>query len=370
MVVTARVFTILLGLAALAAPARAQNAPDIPLRAGLTIVTAIHEPGRGDYESIKRIDAVGPDSVHLVFSAERGGNPITGGRTVLRQDIAAARKYRNYFNSDEDRTYEGWTALGPSKAVLADLAAKGESPFTFQLGGGSDRNAVEGTITRTGTVTFPVLLNGNRVELQAIKAEGTFDYYKVEFWFLDTPGQPLTLAYYYYRHWPDGLQEKLEALMKKSGREMPKMSEHRLDVIKIEFPPAETEEAGEGPIENIEEKLETSGRADVYGIYFDFGSDRIKPESAAVIAEIAALLKKNPGWALSIEGHTDNIGSDAYNLDLSKRRAAAVKAVLVKEHAIDAGRLTTTGHGASQPKESNDTLAGRARNRRVELVRR
>ena len=73
---------------------------------------------------------------------------------------------------------------------------------------------------------------------------------------------------------------------------MPKLSEHRLDVIKIEFPSAETSESGEGPVENIEKKLEESGRAEVYGIYFDFGSDRIKPESGAVIAEIAALLKK------------------------------------------------------------------------------
>src|SRR5690606_36537052 len=108
---------------------------------------------------------------------------------------------------------------------------------------------------------------------------------KVEFWFLDAPEQPLTLSYYAYRHWPDGMQEKLEALAKKSGREMPKLSEHRLDVIKIEFPPAGTGSPAEQPIENIEKKLEETGRAEVYGIYFDFGSDRIKAESAAVIAE-------------------------------------------------------------------------------------
>lgn len=78
---------------------------------------------------------------------------------------------------------------------------------------------------------------------------------------------------------------------------------------------------------------------------------------------------KNTGWKLSIEGHTDNIGGDAYNLDLSKRRAAAVRTVLVDQHSVTADRLTTAGYGASRPKESNDTLAGRARNRRVELVR-
>src|SRR5690606_35613259 len=240
MVITARGFTFLLVAAALAAPAHAQDSPEIPLREGLMVVTAIHEPGRGDYESIKRLDAIGADNLHIQFSAERAGKPITGARTVLKHDLATARKYRNYFNGNEDRAYEGWTALGPSKAVLNDLAAKGETPFTFQIQGGSDRHAIEGTIVRTGTAAYPVLLNGSRVELAAIKAEGVFDHFKVEFWFLDAPEQPLTLSYYAYRHWPDGMQEKLEALAKKSGREMPKLSEHRLDVIKIEFPPAGT----------------------------------------------------------------------------------------------------------------------------------
>ena len=104
--------------------------------------------------------------------------------------------------------------------------------------------------------------------------------------------------------------------------------------------------------------------------YFDFGSHSIRPESEPVIAEIAALLRNNPGWKLSVEGHTDNIGGGQYNLDLSNGRAAAVEAVLVNRNGFAADRLTTTGFGASRPKETNETLAGRARNRRVELVRR
>ncbi len=84
---------------------------------------------------------------------------------------------------------------------------------------------------------------------------------------------------------------------------------------------------------------------------------------------IADLMTQNPGWQLSVEGHTDNIGTEAYNLDLSKRRAAAVKQALVERYHITANRLATVGFGASRPKEGNDTLAGRARNRRVELVR-
>ena len=77
----------------------------------------------------------------------------------------------------------------------------------------------------------------------------------------------------------------------------------------------------------------------------------------------------HPAWALSVDGHTDNIGGDAYNLDLSKRRAAAVKQALVSRFKIADTRLATSGFGASRPKATNATLEGRAQNRRVELVK-
>lgn len=348
------------------------QAPDrIPVREGLTIVTAIHEPGQGDFESIKRLDAVSDESVHISYSAQtRGNRNVESARTVYRRDLAAARRYRNFFNGGEDRAYDGWTALGPSKAVVSELRATGEAGFTFQARGGSDRDALTGTLTRVGVERVPVLVNGDRVELEAVRAEGVFGDYKAEFWFLDDPEQPLTLRYHTYRTYPPQLQAQLEELAKKAGRELPKLSEHKLDVVKIEFPAEETGDEPAEAVEDLEEKLEKAGRAEVYGIYFDFGSDTIRAESEPVLVEIAGLLGRNPGWKLGIEGHTDNIGGDEYNLDLSNRRAAAVKAALVGRHGIDAGRLETAGFGASRPKESNDTIAGRARNRRVELVRR
>lgn len=75
------------------------------------------------------------------------------------------------------------------------------------------------------------------------------------------------------------------------------------------------------------------------------------------------------GWTLTINGHTDNIGGEAFNLDLSRRRSAAVRRALSERYKIDPARLTTGGLGASQPKENNSTIEGRAKNRRVELVR-
>ena len=106
-----------------------------------------------------------------------------------------------------------------------------------------------------------------------------------------------------------------------------------------------------------------------HGILFDTGSDRLKPESAAVIKSIAAGLQANADLKLKIEGHTDSTGDAALNLDLSKRRAAAVKQVLVAEFQINAARLTTDGLGATKPLEPNDTPQGRAENRRVEFVK-
>ncbi len=112
-----------------------------------------------------------------------------------------------------------------------------------------------------------------------------------------------------------------------------------------------------------------SGRYVTHGILFDTDSDRIKPESAATIKMIASGMQANAGVNFLIEGHTDSTGDAAHNMDLSKRRAEAVKSVLVSQFGIEAGRLTTAGLGASKPIASNNTPQGRAENRRVEIVR-
>jgi outer membrane protein OmpA-like peptidoglycan-associated protein len=115
--------------------------------------------------------------------------------------------------------------------------------------------------------------------------------------------------------------------------------------------------------------ISSSGRYVTHGILFDTDSDRLKSESAAVIKSIARGLETNPNLKLQIEGHTDSSGAADHNLDLSKRRAEAVKAVLVSQFKVDAARLTTAGLGATKPIDSNDTPQGRAQNRRVEFVK-
>ena len=116
--------------------------------------------------------------------------------------------------------------------------------------------------------------------------------------------------------------------------------------------------------------LATVGHVALYGIYFDTDKTDIKPESAATLKEIAALLKQDPKLGLYVVGHTDNVGGDDYNLDLSRRRAAAVVAALTSLHSIDPKRLKASGVGLLAPIAPNETEEGRAKNRRVELVKR
>lgn len=114
--------------------------------------------------------------------------------------------------------------------------------------------------------------------------------------------------------------------------------------------------------------LKNTGRAAVYGIYFDTGRADLKPESEPALAEIARLLKQRASLRLHVIGHTDNVGDMAMNMDLSKRRAAAVAQALATRHGVAAARLRPDGVGPLAPVASNKTEEGRARNRRVELV--
>lgn len=114
--------------------------------------------------------------------------------------------------------------------------------------------------------------------------------------------------------------------------------------------------------------LAREGRVALYSILFDTGRAEIKPESAAQITELAAYLRTNPEIRALVVGHTDNQGGFEYNVDLSRRRAAAVVQALTRE-AIAPSRLAPAGVGMASPLASNDGEEGRARNRRVELVK-
>lgn len=113
----------------------------------------------------------------------------------------------------------------------------------------------------------------------------------------------------------------------------------------------------------------STGRVALYGIFFDTGKADLKPESAPTLQEIAGLLTSDPKLAVLIVGHTDNQGAYDYNLDLSRRRAESVVAALTAGYRADGKRLRAAGVGMLAPAASNDADDGRAKNRRVEVVK-
>ena len=124
-----------------------------------------------------------------------------------------------------------------------------------------------------------------------------------------------------------------------------------------------TVDAGE-----MAKSIDATGRIALYGIYFDFNKADVKPESDETLGHIAALMKQNPALKVLIVGHTDNVGTFAFNLDLSQRRAAAVVAALATRFSVGKDRMTPVGVSFASPVAPNRNEEGRAKNRRVELV--
>lgn len=116
-------------------------------------------------------------------------------------------------------------------------------------------------------------------------------------------------------------------------------------------------------VSRIQNVLEVTYRGDVL---FDFNSSVVKPGAYPEIDRLARILREYPDTKIRIEGHTDNIGSEEYNLRLSQRRAEAVRDLLVAK-GVSPSRITAIGYGESRPKASNDTSYGRQLNRRVEI---
>jgi outer membrane protein OmpA-like peptidoglycan-associated protein len=403
----------------------------IPLCAGLTIVTAVSQP-QGDYESIKRVESITAEGMRIRYSSymrdpccEYAGNaedppwvPFVVYRTIRKVDLESATTYLQQFVSKGvPEIVKGTTALGISTKAFRDLRDKGKTPLTIYMpippgiGLQDDGSAgwfgvdfrMAGELARVdpGPVSLSVLVNSRMTTLPALRARGKLQEDDSEFFFLYDEANPISLKFRVglKQPMPPDFQAALKEAALAGGEcrgcaEMRRMFEDRdvLQVVKIthqcEAPAAarkpgggsgapEGGGAGGGGIGSgtgdaaarLEESLAKTGRAEVYSLYFAFNSDEIREESEPTLLEIAEVLRRHPDWKLAIEGHTDNIATDAYNLQLSQKRAAAVKTALVSKKGIAGARLTTGGFGESRPKDTNDTLEGRAQNRRVELVR-
>lgn len=116
----------------------------------------------------------------------------------------------------------------------------------------------------------------------------------------------------------------------------------------------------------VGQAIDACRTAVLYGVNFDVDSDRLRADAEPALHEVLTALERRPAVSITIEGHTDSDATDEYNLDLSNRRTETVRAWLV-EHGIDAARLTAVGKGESEPVADNETAAGKAANRRVEI---
>jgi outer membrane protein OmpA-like peptidoglycan-associated protein len=348
---------------------RAQDSARIPFRQG-TVFTTAWGIKYGDVEARNSIDSIDDSTVTTTAATPeykdddgRMKRALTVSNQNCTTDYQSAYSYITVNSSQMPRLMHDMTRYRLSDETFRTIKSSGRTNLNYvdiwHFGNGVKLTREGGMLTRVEPhdLKYPMIVNDQRVELPVIHLKGDITVVGTdprpvnlrptksagEVFVLDDPADPLVL------NW------RLKDPLFHNGN-------FRVEIVKINFPVAKPENV-------LEKQLIKEKRAVTYGIYFDFNRDTLKPESEPVLKEIAQAMTDNPDWKLTVEGHTDNIGGDNYNLDLSRRRAAAVKQALVGQYNIAPDRLLTGGFGASRPVETNDTLEGRARNRRVELVR-
>lgn len=314
-------------------------------------------------------------------------------RRVRREDIAQAMRINLFYSSQDPEMFAGQTFLETSVKALAQLKSGADVPYVIGVIDGEDPMGGIGTLIRQvgaqsvngapGTaplaglaslfsaaaahtyyrgslrrvepapVMLPVLLNGARVSLPALHAQGTVvngdRSIQLQFWWLDSPAWPLTLK------WRLVLQGHVASQQ----------------ITKIDLPPPQAATGSGGGARGtsaMADELRKSCHLELSGIYFNTGSASLLPESEPALRQIAQVVRQSKVPLLEVQGHTDNIGSAQFNQELSQQRAEAVRRALVSQFAIPPGKLSSRGFGFTRPVDTNGTVLGRARNRRVELA--
>jgi outer membrane protein OmpA-like peptidoglycan-associated protein len=363
----------LVGLAATlgACPLAAQDAAvRIPLVAGLALGSTLHSAA-GEREDLLEILSADTGGVHYAWherTITRERDTTTGYRKrfVRASDLAGAPRLDDLFGHEEVKR-PGFTAASVSAAVYRQLRDAGSAPYSIILtpppAGGADEHAAlaallaparvryKGTLARVSPASepFPLIVNGRRVSVPSLRLRGSFTdgRRKAEWdaWVLADSTHPLLL---------------------KSV-----LDDAVFQMVRADLPAAGGSGRAGGPLEGklLEQELGASCRLELPGVYFAFGTAAIDPISDRALAEVARVLARHRDWRFTVEGHTDSVGTVAANQALSQRRAEAVLARLGTQHDVDTSGWGAAGYGASRPREPNATIEGRARNRRVELVR-
>jgi outer membrane protein OmpA-like peptidoglycan-associated protein len=342
----------------------------IPLVPGLVITIATHD-AQADYETLLTYTAVTPEYVEISSVARKTGSdgkPVASSRRILRADLKSSHRLIMTLQSGDPDTFPGSTLTSLSADAVRDLDSKGETAFIvgsakldqcvvsyddsgivdLLFAGGRKYYRGPLRVNADGPKSYSVLVNGERRMLPALSVRGDLQvgdaHVQPEFMLLDDADNAMIVT-------NSGASTQCSAR-----------------VVRIDFPVVHADTASAG--DNLDKALAAGAcRAELHGIYFATGSADLLPPSSPTLAAVAATLQAHADWKLAVEGHTDNIGSVDYNLDLSNRRAQSVVHALVERYRVDAAHLSAHGFGLSRPVEPNTTLEGRARNRRVELAR-
>jgi outer membrane protein OmpA-like peptidoglycan-associated protein len=316
----------------------------IPLKAGMTLTDIWPDPKKQqqDVEILHTVQGVHSSTMEI-SSMRLDGKSIAYSRNLCIADMINAHELETQFGPRVPTEMPGTTMFSLSRSEFDDLKAGRPTPVMYYDAYVGEGNTYKfspeskGTFTRIepDDVPYGIIVNGERKDLPTLHLKGDLKKYSYEAWVLDDASNPLILN-----------------IIRPNDK-------WHITYVKITFPVEK----------KIEQELAQNGRAEIYGIYFDFNSATLRPESDPVLKEISEALKHNPKWKIKIDGHTDNVGGDAYNQRLSERRAQSVLEALTQRYGITADRMTPEGFGASRPKATNDTVEGRALNRRVELVR-
>jgi outer membrane protein OmpA-like peptidoglycan-associated protein len=342
-----------------------------------TVLTDSWSLPLADAESDNIIQAVSPASLVFEWKGVAGtDNALTSksypdfNQTVCAKDIVQGEAYATGWTLKSGKEpiapglYPGVSFLLVPGTRFNDLKSMGSTKWVHLLYYYMDALnewelvAWKGTLTRVepDDVPFPLIINDERVNVPSIHVRAKMKVIEnagisgpgrpgprdqaAEAYILDDPNAPVMLS------WMLGADIKV-------------YDSFKVQLIRVTYPRDKA---------TIEQQLAKNRKAITWGINFDFNSDTIRPVSEPVLKEIEQAMFDRPDWKLTVTGHTDNIGGQKYNLELSQQRSASVKKALVERYRVDPNRLSTSGEGDSAPIDTNDTLEGRARNRRVELT--
>lgn len=309
-------------------------------RSGMQFTTAFTNEFGKDAESLTTVTSVSETAVSIEYSSSRG---VSVRRELAVTDRRNASSYVLGYEDQMPTSIPGSTSLGISTRILSELRSPGRARLTLVYS--HKLASIECELTRVSSETLmPIIVEDRIINARALHAraqcgEGARTA-RGDFYFADDLGQPLLI----------------ESVLNFSWESQPRTER----ITRVIY--------GRGLPPDMEQALRTKRQYDTYGLRFSFDSAELRPESVQLVREIAQMLRANADWKMQIFGHTDSTGGPDYNKELSERRAEAVRLALV-DQGVASRRLVSEGRGEGQPKSDNDTLAGRAINRRVEFRR-